>query len=271
MSVHMFPVSESSVEDWKGIEDWIAARGETSVFRGQSNAIWTLQTSLERAMRQAKLNLDNGPKIEKSLVRRFKRESHQYLSHLPKKDDLPHWLALMQHHLAPTRFLDWTHSAFVAIFFAAIDQLPENTSSVFALDWNLVDKQVSKKAKALLNKDKNLQGVGRFQKMCDSTEGIFKLNSFGFSPRQSVQQGTFLVPTDICQSFEKNLRISLAKDESITVHKLLIPWNIRREIVNNLYRRNINSAVLFPGIDGYSRSLLSLLTDEQILSEEPIP
>jgi hypothetical protein len=41
-----------------------------------------------------------------------------FLADTPDQDDWLEWIALMQHYGAPTRFLDWTYSLYVAVFFA---------------------------------------------------------------------------------------------------------------------------------------------------------
>jgi len=55
--------------------------------------------------------------IEAEFVAEFQRGARNYLN----KDELPEylieWLALMQHHGAPTRLLDFSRSPFIAAFF----------------------------------------------------------------------------------------------------------------------------------------------------------
>jgi hypothetical protein len=50
-------------------------------------------------------------------VREFQRHFHRYTDVLVAPEDLTRWLALMQHHGAPTRFLDCSYSFWVALFF----------------------------------------------------------------------------------------------------------------------------------------------------------
>ncbi len=80
---------------------------------------WALETALERAARDWRIPMNDLPEIEKALLREFKRAYPPDESTLsPDDNDTLGWLALMQHHGAPTRLLDWTYSLFVAAFFA---------------------------------------------------------------------------------------------------------------------------------------------------------
>jgi hypothetical protein len=53
-----------------------------------------------------------------SNLRIFQKKAHLFLTHIPERSDTFQWLALMQHHGAPTRLLDFTWSRHVAAFFA---------------------------------------------------------------------------------------------------------------------------------------------------------
>ena len=87
------------------------------LFRGLSRPR-TLRTSLERIVLDAGWPLSDAAKVEVQLLKDFKRHAHFYISSVPRDGDLIGWLALMQHHGAPTRLLDWTYSFYVAAFFA---------------------------------------------------------------------------------------------------------------------------------------------------------
>ncbi len=88
---------------------------ERWVFRGHSRLSWRLQPTIERLANEQHIS----PHVEKYAEREFKRRAHHYISDLPNDEDDLEWVALMQHHGAPTRLLDWTRSAYVAAFFAA--------------------------------------------------------------------------------------------------------------------------------------------------------
>ena len=79
---------------------------------GQRDADWPLQTRLERvcsSFERAKLK-----EAERHLLHQFQRRLHHYRVDVPALDDSLKWFALMQHHGAPTRLLDWTRSPYVA-------------------------------------------------------------------------------------------------------------------------------------------------------------
>lgn len=65
------------------------------------------------------------------LLNNFQRRAHHYIDDPPELDDRLEWLALMQHHGAPTRLLDFSHSFYVAAFFSM--ESAEQDAAVWAL------------------------------------------------------------------------------------------------------------------------------------------
>lgn len=78
-------------------------------FRGHQDSNWKLSPAVKR---------DYDPDGERNLTHRFRSRAGVRHERLPAYDDLPSWLALMQHYGLPTRLLDWTRSPMVALFFA---------------------------------------------------------------------------------------------------------------------------------------------------------
>lgn len=72
---------------------------ERWAFRGQCNTEWGLTSSLDRLARSRKTCSSHA---EQYLLTTFKRRAHHYLRDLPGEHDELEWLALMQHHGAPT-------------------------------------------------------------------------------------------------------------------------------------------------------------------------
>jgi hypothetical protein len=86
------------------------------LFKGHSE-IWPLKTTLERACEFFDVSLQELPKIEKQIVRDFRRH-YDATDRGLILDDTLYCMALMRHHGAPTRLLDCTYSPYVAAFFA---------------------------------------------------------------------------------------------------------------------------------------------------------
>ena len=81
-------------------------------FRGLGDADYILRANIEGVATKPGI-------AEDYLEREFRRRAHHFLADVPPRLDDLEWLALMQHHGAPTRLVDWTKSPYVAAFFAA--------------------------------------------------------------------------------------------------------------------------------------------------------
>lgn len=132
------------ITTWKDVESTYAELRAASsarwLFRGHRDSSWKLQPKLERVLQDRfKIALTEAApiEIERRLVREFKRHLHRYTSDLPDDNDDLRWLALMQHHGAPTRLLDFTYSFFVGLFFAIEAAKPSDHCALWAInhDW----------------------------------------------------------------------------------------------------------------------------------------
>lgn len=106
---------------------------------------------------------------------------------------------------------------------------------------------------------------------------VAPVQPFRINERQSVQQGMFLCPSSISLPFEVNLvqpdafqeylqygigpttnnsREEAKKRLATIVRKAVISSIGGREILQRLASMNITSASLFPGLEGYSRSIV---------------
>lgn len=260
---------------WLDIQQMVAAKFADPyirwIFRGQQNSNWGLTPSLERVARdQFGLPHKHHAFIEWRLQRRFMRNLHRFATRVPRENDDIEWLALMQHHGAPTRLLDWTYSFYVALFFAIERAMPGQSCAVWAIDqrW-LMDtlhksKHVGVQRAFRLDWSLKTPKAMRILLRAEPTI-VVPLVPYYLNERLAVQQGVFLAPMNLGRSFMDNLRAATKTDalrEHVVKVEISIPdRNYPNPVRNHWYmlaclnRLNVNRLSLFPGIDGFASSL----------------
>jgi hypothetical protein len=201
------------------------------------------------------------------------RKARGFLPDPPSDTDYMEWLALMQHYGAPTRLHDWTYSFWAAVLFAVekaeIDKRKSCAVWALQIDWwrdECMAYHVPE-LKEMLKKGSNLKKEVKFilkgQGKPKPPSGIWPLNAYRLNERVVAQQALFVVPLDVTKSFMENLRLCSERQKMISRHliKFVLPCSneIISGCVNYLYDRNLTSATLFPGIEGYARSLGNLV------------
>jgi hypothetical protein len=229
----------------------------TWVFRGQGDAKWPLSSSLSRYLLSARIPTERWQEQERRVLRIFKRKAHLLLTHVPADDDDFQWLALMQHHGAPTRLLDFTWSPYVAAFFA----LERATSDAavwginpYAESWGAglrtpAGDQVSWR-------DVDLRTLGVFEKhyIAGVLSFVWVGNPFLMNRRLIAQSGTFAVPGAITRPLEQIAPKGHDLREALI--KFVLPSeSLRKTAMWELFRMNITNATLFPDLDGLARSM----------------
>lgn len=259
-------------------ETWHAARSMAErltgwVFRGQRCFDWELITSLERAY-QLGPNTGSLTEYEQNILRQFRRAAHHFIATPPDGNDTLEWLSLIQHHGGPTRLLDFTRSLYVAAFYAVEDA--EGDSAVWCLNANAIN--------GIVGRD------GTVEEDIDSPTALFKQLFVGnldrptalileperLNERMIAQQGVFCVPCSLTTTVHKILFQTLDSERELgatryeydfahlqlgtfpvagRVMKIRIPQELHAEIRQHLRQMNIHAGSLFPGLDGFARSL----------------
>ena len=244
------------------------------VFRGHANQAWKLEPSVERLKKQRGIRRDAEQYIRKT----FKRRAHHYIRDVPREDEDLEWMALMRHHGAPTRLLDWTRSPYVATFFAVAEAV-DQTSAVWAIDINAVRSEaiqmlVESGMTFASNKDFSFSSREWFEQVflqeISPPPIVAPVQPLRMNKRVTSQQGLFLCPTGelLPWGFEYKLKRVLvshlrrheASLLSLPLFKLCIAPGARVQLLRELHRMNINYATLFPGLDGFARSLGTAVT-----------
>ena len=226
-------------------------------FRGQRDSRWQLESSISRLLKQYKIDPRAWEDQEKRVNRIFRRKASLFLNHIPPKDDDFQWLALMQHHGAPTRLLDFTWSPFVAAFFAL--ESATSSAAVWAVSVpQLWAEQISlgKRRKKVTISELSLKTPGNYEKVFLGSKIPFVAQGepLDMNQRLVAQSGTFVVPSMLDRPADEI--INTYEQPGSTLVKLIIDTeHVRDAAMYALYNMNVSYATLFPGLDGMSRSL----------------
>jgi FRG domain-containing protein len=263
------------VSEWDSFIGHPIFRNERWIFRGQTKD-HPLSTKFERTMVNWEIDLGDRFGVERQMIRDFRRRlSGPTYSEI--LTDTLYCLALMQHHGAPTRLLDCTYSPFVAASFALQEGRGNRNSGsrskypvklpviwCFNGQWldNTVMKTVGKKYfKRHRDSSRNdTTFLPMFQMDCDyqsPKKFVYHQNPLRLNERLSIQQGVFLCQGAINATFIENLKAMKGWDNPDNIIKLALDLNRGQteQFAEMLKRMNLSSAALFPGLDGFARSI----------------
>lgn len=254
------------VESWEAFERRVAqlARplsAQTAyLLRGQADSTWTLKPSINRLLPD-KVTVEQALQVESLGLQQFKEQAHLHLRsallpsmvHVPGAQFIGEWWALMQHHYAPTRLLDWTLSPYVALYFA-VEREFDKDGAVY-----LVHRHTIEASYREYFADRNSISEKQLQ------DPQAKPALFAWSPARSTerfvaQQGYFTVATNLLADQGQLIvgactdAASKAKDQ-LYYSKWVVPATLKPSFLRRLRMMNIAAHSLFPGIDGLGRSL----------------
>ena len=185
------------------------------IFRGHSNPEWKLLPKIGRPLYAG---VD-----EKTVFESWKRAAVEYVPIIPHSDW--EWLAIAQHHGLATRLLDWTTNPLNACYFA-VRESHSTDAIVYAgrFKWSVSDTQE-------YPLDIKYLGTFRPQRVV---------------PRITRQGGIFTIHP------KPNIGLKSGVEGLIDLHKVIIANCYRDILLSELSYYGINSATLFPDLDGLS-------------------
>jgi hypothetical protein len=251
-----FIFSEKNFKTWDEAKSFISNlcydKPDNWLFRGMPNSKWNLKTSFDRIDFP---NLDYT--VQEDLITIFKKRAYHYLreNEIPADNELIDWLTIMQHYGAPTRLLDWTTSLYISAFFS-FENIQKGVEKVSI--WCLNNSWLHDQNEIILeqrhpNFDKNRI---LSEAMPNSLEGlVIQVSPKKDNERIICQQGCFLIGLNIHVNFENNFCLYNKTELKDNLYKINIPIGYRKAALYDLELMNINYSTLFPGLEGFARSL----------------
>ena len=251
-------------------KDWFRAEPTWGPwFRGQSNAAWPLRPGLYRPPPPPRgIHV-----LEDEMRQEFAVRAPSLGPECPQ--DSWEWYFLMQHSGAPTRLLDWTESALIALYFAvkgkdtADDKGMDKTdAAVWILEpWKLnehvagVKEVIAPSAKAGMV-TKHGEAYRRWLPDRYAEGGLAEklpvaVYPTHFSRRISSQRSCFTIHGTSIDGFDH-----LSPDYDQYLRKVIIPYGKAHHIEIRLSVAAVDELSIFPDLDGLGRWLAAVLRDE---------
>ncbi len=263
-------------------------------FRGQMDESWSISSGIERKMQPYFSDRYLIGNYEEKKIIDFQRRAHTFIPQsVPEQDDYLEWLALLQHHGAKTRLIDFSRSIFVACYFATrYDGKSGKDAAIWGIHLGKLERFKMRKVYSELGIQSGLSIYEKDQEIIQKIikrearfVGVSILSPFRQNKRLFAQQGEFLSALDINKSFMDNLAEVFVGDcdtevkngycdfgtpykrgyidefssdelvKYIGVVKFIIPEKVHKGLRIVLEHMNIQTASLFPDFEGAVMSL----------------
>lgn len=217
-------------------------------FRGQEDVDWQVWSTVSRELKNRRVHRDHWVDQEHRNIWIFQRKASHYLDPIPEVTDTPRWLALMQHHGAPTRLIDFTWSPYVAAFFAL--EAATTDAAVWAINAPVLRTFAYGPRSPSGDRPPSPQDFLRTVGV-NRASGVAVGEPYFKNRRVIAQSGTFVCPFDITRPVDE----ILGQRTNLIAKFALRGAALRKQALRELYRMNITQATLFPDLDGLARSL----------------
>lgn len=246
-----------TLSSWAQFLDVVAAgyalHPGARLWRGQTDAGWRLQSSLDRLLEAC--GLESDPNVREAHLERFKfatrgRRGANPASLTTEND----WWALGQHYGLATPLLDWTWSPYVALYFAFSEDLCTEARAVFALDHGAI--------RAYSERERDSGGSDTSDPPFMFVDPLSDENA-----RIVNQAGVFTRAPDWKTVEDWVSEHHWISDEPLLT-KFVVPSDGRSDCLRLLNLMNINPLTLFPDLVGASQHCNKFLSE---LTRESIP
>ena len=244
--------------------------GNGYIFRGQSDARWSLESSLERAIGGAWCH-ETARKFEEFSLLQFQSKFHLYDTENTKPETKLAWLSVMQHYGVPTRLIDFTESPYIALYFAIEACAPKTVPAlaIYAIDYNAV---IQASLDHIARQDSTFKEdmVSAYMKRDSIFQDVIDRFSYDvawvteptiLNKRLDRQSGSFLLSGNRDLKIEQVLNGT--KYASVDAQKITIPTSLYTNLYALLRKMNITAKSIYGDLFGLAQSIK---TDMQIHS-----
>ena len=234
-------VIEVKLSHWKWFSEYVNQElldYTTFIYRGQSDATWPLQPTLDRLVTSPTSTVRGQHLKCFRLSARGRRGPNP-----PRIDDDNGWWALGQHHGLATPLLDWTESPFVALYFAieGMRSLQSRNCAVWAVSQEMIQEN-----NARIEADVNAKPIDGRKPIIEVVRPMSDENA-----RLVSQRGLFTrSPNNM--DIEQWVRRFNAPSNTMELIKISVPRRDADDCLRYLNRMNINRSTLFPDLEGAS-------------------
>ena len=215
---------------WRNLLKWADAHdGGSYLFRGQGDASPVVP-------KIARPEYGYSLSRELDLFASFKSRARPFLDVAVATDW--EWMALAQHHGAPTRLTDWTTSPLVSAWFAVSSHPHDQDAMLYALEIERSDLS------RIDTSNGKVSNGSRFEGPLEPTKGVYLIETSPVSSRITTQRGLFALHGDP----EVPLNIP-------TAQQFTIPKAARDIVRNKLLGFGIEASHIFPDLDGLCKSM----------------
>lgn len=239
------------------------------LFRGQSNAEWELIPKFVRLWLPFLSDMNQLAKIKKDALEQELDSIYYFqeraIRHLPEARGLQkkldyhtvgEWMSIMQHYKAPTRFLDWTTSFYVALFFAVNDDTKDGAVWHFGTH-ELIDAMNAQTTP--IDEQEYILFLKDYTSYVDyGMTAQKRIEIYGSdlkTDRMMMQRGVFTFSHDIFSNHAFDIGSSLLNNKKSPLMKMIIPSTMKKDIRCRLFKMNISTETLFPCIDSVGLSI----------------
>lgn len=237
---------EMSISDQATFFDFLAKyatpkNGTRRIFRGEKLIKYDLLPGIARPDLTTSQGKKFAEKDEDLLLRHFKERAHLFLE--KGYDDLS-LLVLAQHHGLPTRLLDWSYNPLVAVYMATEHDISS-------------EKNESPESSAIYvweNYPKPKIGMKLSMHEIHNLQEVKVISPAHLDIRIVNQRGLFSLHPHPWKPFKSSEKIKITKVE--------VARDYRRDLRKLINVLGINESVIYPGLDGLSRHLKWMQTNE---------